>query len=259
MTIDAPQSPDTDTTGGVRLLARGERWLAVFKPSGILVHRGWARDGVIATDVVRDLVGAPVHPAHRLDRATSGVLLFALDPEAAARLQSAFAEGRVWKRYAALVRGEPEPFVTCRYPLKRGRTKSPSAQERVAAETHFVRLWTGDGPLHCYSLVNALPTTGRMHQIRRHLKHLSHPIIGDVKYGKGEHNRWFRDHVGLHRLALHAAQLSFPDPGADDGRRVTVVASMPEDLTGPLRDFGVPEDLMGMVGTEQPFEKGGAP
>ena len=73
MTVDASHPTDTDASGGVRLLARGERWLAVFKPSGILVHRGWARDGIIATDVVRDMVGAPAHPAHRLDRATSGV------------------------------------------------------------------------------------------------------------------------------------------------------------------------------------------
>ena len=233
------------TDGGMIELARDERWIAVFKPSGVLVHRGWARDGVIATDVVRRWLDGPAFPVHRLDRATSGVLLFARDKDAARSLQQAFQACTVRKGYLALVRGQPAAEFRCDYALRRGRSQRATAQERVPALTRFSRLWTGDGPLHCYSLVAARPETGRMHQIRRHLKHLSHPIIGDVKYGKGRQNRWFRAEMGLHRLALHACRLAFPDP--DSEQSVVVYAPVPDDLGAPLVKFGVPPELLAKI------------
>ncbi|MDP9120657.1 MAG: pseudouridine synthase, partial [Acidobacteriota bacterium] len=105
---------------------------------------------------------------------------------------------------------------------------------RVAAVTEFRRLATFER----YSLVEALPRTGRLHQIRRHFKHLSHPLIGDVRYGKGEHNRLFRSRFGLHRLALHALELAFEHPVERVPLRL--VAPLPEDLAGPLRAMGLP-------------------
>ena len=202
--------------------------LAVDKPAGLAVHRGAARDRTVALQLVRDRLGRHVHAVHRLDRATSGVLLFALDPATARRLQEQFEAGTVAKRYLALVRGIPPEAGVIDHPISRD-VDGP----RVPALTEFRRLTTFER----YALVEARPRTGRRHQIRRHFKHLSHPLIGDVRYGKGEHNRLFRDRFGLHRLALHALELAFDHP--DTGEPLRIVAPVPEDLAGPLRAMGM--------------------
>lgn len=179
---------------------------------------------------VRDRLGRWVFPVHRLDRGTSGVLLFALSPEVARRLQEAFAAGQVEKRYLALVRGVAPESGEIDHPLR--REDSPAAA-KVPAVTEFRRLGTWER----YSLVEARPRTGRLHQVRRHFKHLSLPLIGDVRYGKGEHNRHFRERFGLHRLALHALSLTLPHPAT--GKPLAVAAPVPEDLAGPLRAMGL--------------------
>lgn len=202
--------------------------LAVGKPAGLAVHRGMARDRTFALQLVRDQIGRHVHAVHRLDRATSGVLLFALDPGTAGRMQELFAEGRVEKRYLALVRGIPPESGVIDHPIPRD-----VGGPRVLAVTEFRRL----AAFERYALIEARPRTGRLHQIRRHLKHLSHPLIGDVRYGKGEHNRLFRERFGLHRLALHALELAFEHP--ETGEAVRIVAPVPEDLAGPLRAMGI--------------------
>jgi tRNA pseudouridine65 synthase len=209
------------------VLYRDARLLAVNKPSGLAVHRGLARDRVFALQLVRDLAGQHVHPVHRLDRATSGALLFALDPETARRMQESFEAAAVGKRYLALVRGIPPEEGVIDHPV-------PSDEDgpRVPAVTAFRRL----AVFERYALVEARPLTGRFHQIRRHFKHLSHPLIGDVRYGKGEHNRLFRERFGLHRLALHAVELNFPHP--ETGEELRIAAPLPEDLAGPLRRMG---------------------
>jgi tRNA pseudouridine65 synthase len=204
--------------------------LAVAKPAGLAVHRGAARDRTVALQLVRDRVGRHVHAVHRLDRATSGVLLFALDPATARRLQEQLEAGKVAKRYLALVRGVPPETGVIDHPIPRD-VDGP----RVPALTEFRRLATFER----YALVEARPRTGRRHQIRRHFKHLSHPLIGDVRYGKGEHNRLFRDRFGLHRLALHALELAFDHP--ETGEALRLVAPVPEDLAGPLRAMGMGE------------------
>jgi tRNA pseudouridine65 synthase len=204
--------------------------LAVDKPAGLAVHRGAARDRTVALQLVRDRVGRHVHAVHRLDRATSGVLLFALDPGTARRLQEQLEAGAVAKRYLALVRGIPPEVGVIDHPIPRD-IDGP----RVPAVTEFRRL----AVFERYALVEARPRTGRRHQIRRHFKHLSHPLIGDVRYGKGEHNRLFRDRFGLHRLALHALELAFDHP--ETGEALRIVAPVPEDLAGPLRAMGLPQ------------------
>jgi tRNA pseudouridine65 synthase len=201
---------------------------AVGKPSGIAVHRGWSRERIVAMTVVRDLLGRAVFPVHRLDRATSGVLVLALDPGTARRLQEQWMAGRVRKRYLALVRGIPPAEGVIDHPVPR----SPHGP-RVPAVTEFRRLATFER----YALLEVVPRTGRLHQIRRHLKHLSHPLIGDVRYGKGEHNRLFRERFGLHRLALHALEIAFDHPTA--GHPLRIFAPVPEDLAGPLRAIGM--------------------
>lgn len=212
------------------ILHRDDSLVVVNKPSGLLVHRGWARDKVVAMTLLRDALGRWVYPVHRLDRPTSGALLFALDPETARGLQKQFEGGRVEKRYLALVRGIPPVAGRIDHPVP----KEPQGKERVPAVTDFRRLATFER----YALMEARPRTGRVHQIRRHFKHLSHPLIGDVRYGKGDQNRLFRERFGLHRLALHALELRFEHPG--NGAELAVGAPLPEDLSGPLRAMGLP-------------------
>lgn len=199
------------------------------KPSGIVVHRGWANDDDVAMFRVRDALGQHVHPVHRLDRGTSGALVFARTREMAAAMASAFEEGRIDKGYLALVRGHPPAEGTVDYPL----APQPGA-ERVPAVTHF-RTVASSSVDRC-SLVEARPVTGRLHQIRRHLRHLSHPLVGDVTHGSGPLNRHYRATYGLHRLALHAHRVAFTHPRTD--QRLDVRAPLPDDLAGPLRTLG---------------------
>lgn len=218
----------------LEILHRDSSLLWVFKPSGMAVHRGDARDRITAIDLVRELVGGPVHTVHRLDRATSGVMVFALSADAARFLGAAFTEARVHKRYLALVRGIPKaPEGLVDHAIER-REDGP----KVPARTAWRVLATVTDPSP-YALVEARPETGRRHQIRRHMKHISHPLIGDVKYGKGDHNRLFRERYGLHRLALHAATLEVPHPETGEPARLS--APVPDDLAEPLRRLGIPD------------------
>jgi tRNA pseudouridine65 synthase len=207
------------------ILFQDNALVAVDKPAGLAVHRGWARERDVAMARVRDQLGMRVFPVHRLDRATSGVLLFALSSAAAAKLCEFFAAGQVEKTYLALVRGVPPERGLVDHPLPPGED---SHAERVPAQTMFVRREV----FGRYSLVEAQPLTGRLHQVRRHLKHLSCPLIGDVNYGKGEHNRLFRERHGLHRLFLHATRLRLPHPSL--GGQLDIVSPLPEELAAVL-------------------------
>ena len=195
----------------------------VSKPSGLLVHRGWDNDSDVLMTRVRDSLGCWVYPVHRLDRGASGAVVFALTSTVARLLGQALQQGAVDKRYLALVRGIPPEAGIIDHPIPR-RPKGP----RVEATTGYRRI----AVFGRYSLVEANPRTGRLHQIRRHMKHISCPLIGDVRYGKGDHNRMFRDRYGLKRLALHATQLRFAHPLS--GATVEVNAPLPDDLRLPL-------------------------
>ncbi|HUT78857.1 MAG TPA: pseudouridine synthase [Polyangia bacterium] len=211
---------------------RDERLIAVVKPAGLIVHRGWGLDPVTLTGLVRRLVGLPaVHPVHRLDRGTSGLVLFALDRESAVRLGSAFEAGSVHKRYLALVRGMAPDSAVIDHPLPR-REGGP----RVPARTAVRRLADAPTEPRGSSLVEVCPDTGRPHQVRRHLKHLDHPVIGDANWGKGPLNREFRERYGLARMALHAAGLAFDHPFTQ--ARLSLRAPLPPDLAGPLARMG---------------------
>lgn len=201
------------------------------KPSGIIVHRGWDNDDDVAMFRVRDLIGQQVHPIHRLDRGTSGALLFARTKEAAAALCKSFEEGRVDKTYFALVRGEPPAEGIVDYAI-------PKSEDgpRVPARTRY-RLLRRSSVDRC-SLVEATPETGRLHQVRRHLRHLNHPLVGDVRYGSGAINRHYRATYGLHRLALHARSLGFDHP--ETGERIRVYAPVPPDLGDALARLCLP-------------------
>jgi tRNA pseudouridine65 synthase len=219
---------EQDLSAPLRLLYRDESCVVVDKPAGMIVHRGWANDDQDLMRLTRDALGRYVYPLHRLDRGASGAVLFALDEHAARTLNRAFAATEIDKRYLALTRGHPPEHGLIDHAIPRAPGK-----ERVPAQTEFQRL----GTFERYALVLALPKTGRLHQIRRHLKHLSCPLIGDVRYGKGEHNRLFRERYGLDRLALHAAALRFAHPVT--GERVTVRAPLAGSLERCLEALGL--------------------
>lgn len=202
------------------ILYRDERCVAVDKPSGVATHRGWDDSDDALLQQVRDAVGKYVYPIHRLDRGASGVVLFALDKEAARAFSDAWVNAD--KRYLAITRGHPPPHTL----LDHAIPKAPG-EDRVDAVTE---IWLKE-TFGRYALVEARPYTGRLHQIRRHLKHLSCPLIGDVRYGKGEHNRIFRTQHDLHRLALHSTRLSVPHP---DGTTLLVESPLPADMANAI-------------------------
>jgi tRNA pseudouridine65 synthase len=219
---------------GITLLYVDEHVVVASKPSGLLVHRGWADDDDVAMFRVRDaLGGAHVHPVHRLDRGTSGALLFARNREAAAALSRSFEEGRVDKRYLALVRGTPPTEGLIDYAIPRAEDGP-----RVEARTRFRLLRRS--PVDRCSLVVAMPETGRLHQIRRHLRHINHPLIGDVTYGSGSINRHYRAEYNFFRLGLHACRLAFEHPVT--GARVVVEAPVPDELRAALERLALPTE-----------------
>lgn len=214
------------------ILYRDARLVAVDKPSGLLVHRTGAASGERETcmTILRNRLRQWVYPVHRLDRGASGVLLFALDQEAARRVTEVFTERRVRKTYLAVVRGVLPEAGEIDYPLVEEPGKEPAE-----ARTRYERLAFCELPYPVgryatsrYSLARVEPLTGRMHQIRRHMAHLRHPLIGDANHGDGRHNRFFREKFGVSRLLLHAAALRLPHP--DTGAELTIEAPLPEDL-----------------------------
>jgi tRNA pseudouridine65 synthase len=197
--------------------------VAVNKPAGLAVHRGWADDDQYAMTLVRDRIGAWVYPVHRLDRGASGVLVFGRSSDAARALCEQFARGKVDKRYLAIVRGSPPASARIDHALRADDDKLPrEARTDIECVSRFGR----------YAVVLARPHTGRLHQIRRHLKHIACPIIGDVRYGKGEHNRLFRTRYALHRLALHASSLGVAHPSS--GELLRFEAALAPDLARTL-------------------------
>lgn len=241
----------------LQLLHRDDR-IAVFnKPAGLLLHRSFIDrwETRFALQLARDHLGQRVYPVHRLDKPTSGVLLFALTPEDAATLTAAFTAGSVGKHYLAICRGIPPESGTIDHPLLEEQDRrDPYRQEGKEAQdavTRYRRLaavelpvGVGRYPTSRYSLVAVEPATGRRHQIRRHFKHIFHPLVGDVNYGEGRHNRFFRETFGCSRLMLHATQLTFPHPA--DGRPTTVAAPLDEVFTALLFRLGwedvIPKD-----------------
>jgi tRNA pseudouridine65 synthase len=214
----------------IELLLVDDDIVVADKPSGLSVHRGWDDDHDVAMFRVRDALGQHVHPVHRLDRGTSGALLFARSPAVAATLAKAFEEGRVDKRYLALVRGAPPDEGLIDYAIQR-----TEGGPRVPARTRFTTV--ARSAVDRCSLVLACPETGRLHQVRRHLRHIDHPLVGDVKHGSGVINRHYRAAYGLHRLALHASSLAFDHPTRH--HRVEVHAPLPDDLAAPLARLGL--------------------
>lgn len=211
----------------LEILYQDNEIIAVNKPANLAVHRSKfvGPDDAFLIDLLREQVGGDVYLAHRLDRATSGVLLSARSKEVAGALGEQFMGRSVQKRYLAVVRGWPDPEQgSIDYPLPGSRDTGP----RKDAVTDYQRLAVVEVPIvlgryesQRYSLVLASPRTGRFRQIRKHFAHIHHPIIGDSQHGRGDHNRLFKQYFSSHRLLLHALALSFAHPASGEEMRIT--------------------------------------
>jgi tRNA pseudouridine65 synthase len=194
--------------------------VAIDKPPGLLVHPTSldAHEERTALRLLEEQLGERLFPLHRLDKATSGVLLFGRSREAARYWGAAFEGGGVSKHYFALVRGWPPASGVIDYPLARDPELPSAGQVRAEATTRFERLACVEWPFQVdgkhagsrYALMQVVPVTGRRHQIRRHFKHIAHPLVGDSTHGKGAHNRAVAAWLGVQRLWLHAASIELP-------------------------------------------------
>ncbi|GAA0785555.1 pseudouridine synthase [Marinobacterium sediminicola] len=233
------------------ILYEDEHLVAINKPAGLLVHPSWiapARTPNLVSLLKLRYPGETVHTVHRLDRATSGVILFARKKDVGQHLQQQFIERSVNKTYLCVVRGWTEEGGIIDYALKpiHDKREDPRAnpdKEPQDAISSYRRVATvslpipvGRYPEARYSLVEVKPATGRKHQIRRHMKHILHPIIGDTKHGEGRHNRLFREHFDLHRMLLMATEIEFEHPVT--GRRMHIEASIAEDVKSLFEQLG---------------------
>jgi tRNA pseudouridine65 synthase len=237
------------------VIYRDEYLVAVNKPSGLLVHRSPIdrHETRFALQLVRDHLGQRVYPVHRLDKPTSGVLLFGLSSDSARELSRQFSDASVRKHYLAVVRGHCPEAGTIDHALKeepdrmadRDRLSGLSAHQRPPqpAVTRYRRLGTVEIPVAVerypqtrYSLVALEPRTGRRHQLRRHLKHIGYPIIGDAKHGKGVHNRFFQRQYDCHRLLLACTGLELAHPAS--GETLGLQAALDAPFQRVLEAFG---------------------
>jgi tRNA pseudouridine65 synthase len=242
-----------DASGSLPIIYRDDSLIAIHKPAGLLVHRSALdrHETRFALQMLRDQIGQPVYPVHRLDKGTSGVLLFALDREVGRLLSGQFERGEVGKRYVAVVRGYPPESGEIDHPLARMADEHSGIASTAAAQqalTRYRRLATVELPHRVdrypssrYALVELEPLTGRWHQLRRHMKHISHPIIGDATHGKGRHNRLFQSLFGHPRLLLAATGMRLAHPLS--GQTLRLQAGLAADFSEVIGRLGWAESL----------------
>jgi len=213
--------------------------VAINKPHGLLVHRSPIAKDVeeFALQILRDQLNRRVFPVHRLDRKTGGVLLFAFSKEVEKVMQQQFYENQVNKKYLAVVRGYTPDEEEINYPL---RKENGTLQEAFTKYKTLARaeldVPMGSHATSRYSLVEANPQTGRMHQLRKHFSHIFHPIIGDRTHGCNKQNKLFTDRWHLDTMLLHASQLSFNHPVT--GRPVHIEAPLQEEFLRIMKIMG---------------------
>ncbi len=233
----------------LRILFRDAHILVLDKPSGMAMHRGTGHEEGTILDEARRLVTGPPRgpfPVHRLDLTTSGAVILAVTSEAAAHLSRQFEEGQVGKRYLALVKGRAHDKGQVKIPLWKRRADPGKAprQDLRPALTRYRTLLRGRG----VSLLEAVPVTGLPHQIRRHFRHIGHPIAGDDRWGDRLFNTWLAKEKGLSRCFLHCTSLSIRHPFT--GEPLTFSSPLPEELEGVLLSLNLQE------GTENSHDEG---
>ncbi|MDT8390760.1 MAG: pseudouridine synthase [Lentisphaeria bacterium] len=246
MSFDTPSfcsSLPGSSPAPLRILYQDDDLVAIHKPAGHVVHRTkLCPDAPVILGQLRDQLGRFLYPIHRLDRATCGILLFGFSAAAAGAVCQSFMEKNVTKRYWAVVRGwtDEEGVIDHAYVETKGKPPRP-------AVTRFRRLATCELPIALppyatcrYSLVQVEPETGRTHQIRRHFKHINHPVIGDTEHGRGEHNRLFREHFGIRRLLLQAIHVTLPHPAT--GEPLTIQDTLDAEFADLFDTLGWPVD-----------------
>ena len=218
--------------------------VAINKPHGLLVHRSSIANDAkeFALQLLKTQIGKYVSPVHRLDRKTAGVLLFALDKETEKAMHQQFMNADVHKEYLAIVRGYSPETMEIDYPLVK---ENGAIQEAFTAfetlKQAELPIPLGKHPTSRYSLVLAKPTTGRMHQLRKHFAHIFHPIIGDRKHGCNKQNRFFKEQWEMTTMLLHASKLSFKHPTT--GETIEITASVQDEFQRMMKLMHWNEDL----------------
>jgi tRNA pseudouridine65 synthase len=216
----------------LEILYQDENLIAINKPHGLLVHRSSiAADAEeFALQLLRDQTGRKVNPAHRIDRKTGGVLLFAFDKSTEIAMQQAFMENRVKKKYLAVLRGFTPDAEEIDYPLRKENGTLQDALTRyVTLDRAELDVPFGSHPTSRYSLIEATPETGRMHQLRKHFAHIFHPIIGDRTHGCNKQNKLFKETWEMETMLLHATQLAFKHPVTHE--QITINAPLQNEFT----------------------------
>jgi tRNA pseudouridine65 synthase len=235
----------------LKIIYQDESIVVIDKPAGLLVHRSMLdkHETQFALQLVRDQINQHVFPVHRLDRPTSGILVFALSPTVARLLGEQFSTQQVLKRYIAIVRGHAPPEGEIDYALKEqldkiADKKAKQDKEAQQAFTTFCRLQTFELPFAVsrypsarYSLLSVEPKTGRKHQIRRHLGHINHPIVGDTTHGDGKHNQFLKQQYGFSGLALSCQMMQFKHPIHQTN--LTLNCDPGEHICGLLLKWGI--------------------
>lgn len=229
----------------LEVLFKDEELIAINKPHGLMVHRSKLSGNTdqFAVQQLRDQIGQHVYPVHRLDRKTSGVLLFTLKRDLVAPMQQQFAEQKVSKTYWAILRGYTNDEGTIDYTLTNDKGKAQKAVTNYKTiERTEIALAFGKFPTSRYSFVEAMPKTGRMHQLRKHFAHIDHPIIGDRPHGCNKQNKLFLEKWNLKTMLLHARHLSFTHPVS--GKEIITKAQCSEDFESMLKllNFTLPFD-----------------
>lgn len=231
----------------LQILHLDDDCVAINKPPGLLVHRTSVDRQArrFAMQMLRDQLGQLVYPTHRLDKATSGVLVFGLTSASARAITEQFAARTTRKTYLALVRGFTADRGTLDAPLRdmadaKSTTRLHETEREAITEfrtTSQYELPVSDDrhPTSRYSLIELMPKTGRRHQIRRHLKHAAHPIVGDTTHGDHRHNKRWRLHFSLDRMLLAAVQLCLSHPTS--GEQLTLVAEPGSEFSRILTEI----------------------
>lgn len=241
------------------VLYRDNELLCVNKPAGVPVHGSRILEDLPETllSMVRKQEGTVVHAAHRLDRPVSGAIILTGNRQMLTQLGHEFENRRVRKCYLAVVRGWPGSGGTISHPLRPPRDERKNGSVAREAVTRYQRIARAEVPLPVhpypasrYSLLALYPETGRRHQLRRHMKHISHHLIGDTSYGRGEHNCLFREEFSCHRLLLHAWSLEFRHPANSEPVRIR--APLDKEFSGVIDAFGWGEALLQNAGDDVP-------